>query len=162
MWLSPRHIAGGTLLAYSFYFFYKSFIKRSLIPLSSTLHIFLCSLSWFLVVSGVWYLSPWFTSQRIPNPIYSPGKFLLSHHQTSEWYRLGLGWKENISWICAFICTFYLYISLTATQKALQEPSIKKAITVTSFVLFIACLVSALLGSGLAKIAPNLYLHLGS
>ncbi len=169
MWLSPRHllalfhlIAGGILLGYSFFFFYKAFIQKTLIPLSSTLHIFLTAISWSLVISGAWYLSPWFTSQRISNPLYSPGKFLLSHPQTAEWYRLGLSWKENISWVCAFICTFYLYISLTTTQKALQEPSVKKAISITSLILFACTLISALLGSGLAKIAPNLYLHLGS
>jgi len=114
-------------------------------------------LGWAAVFVGLYIVYPWY---RAVPPLGTtdfaafPQHLLLARSATSGWHRLGMEWKEHVSWVAPIAVTVAADVMINQRSAMKAYPQIRKAILVFALVAFASAGTAALFGAMISKNAP--------
>lgn len=127
--------------------------------------------AWATVITGTWIVYPWYRVKLapvgddpyagcagavVPSDTCSPRDFLLSNvsGRTETWHKLGMEWKEHISWAAPILATAAAFLVVYYGPRLIARPWLRAAVIVMFVGAFAAAAVGGAFGAFLNKIAP--------
>jgi len=134
-----------------------SAISRGELRLMRAYLIAMCVLGWGAVLSGAYFVYPWYRAHPPPG-ITDYGEYpqrrLLSNPMTADWHRFGMEWKEYVAWFAPIAMPMVAYVAIKYGTDLAKHRKVRNAAFTFAAAAFIAAGVAGALGALINKNAP--------
>jgi hypothetical protein len=119
--------------------------------------VFTAGLGWAAVLLGAYVVYPWYRAippAGVDNLAGFPQRLLLANPGTSGWHKLGMEWKEHVSWLAPIAITMVAYVMAKHRLAMRNSLEIRRAVLVFALVALVSGGIAGFFGAMIDNHAP--------